>query len=34
MLRVPVNVPAAGGLKVTEMAQSAPALRVLMQVLV
>ena len=34
MLRVPVLVPAATGLKVTEIAQSAPALRVVRQVLV
>ena len=34
MLRVPALVPAASGLKVTEIAQLAPALRVVRQVLV
>jgi hypothetical protein len=34
MLSVPVLVPAATGVKVTEMVQSAPALKVVGQVLV
>ena len=34
MLRVPVRVPAAAGLNVTEIVQSAPGLRVVGQVLV
>jgi len=34
MLRVPVRVPPAAGLKVTEMVQLAPALTLLPQVLV
>jgi len=34
MLRVPVLVPVAAGLKVTEIVQSAPGLRVVGQVLV